>query len=100
MFAGWEQAGLLDRVITWNGAFNPRFVRGSKSILSNHSWASAIDINAQWNGLGTRGALVGERGCVRELVNIAYDNGFFWAGFWGYTGARSDPMHFELYRVD
>lgn len=99
MFADWEQAGLIDRVLTWNGSYNPRFVRGSKSILSNHAWSSAIDLNSQWNGLGTRGALVGEKGCVRELVDIAYQNGFFWAGWWGYSGGRSDPMHLELCKI-
>lgn len=99
LFAAWEAAGLMDRVVTWAGSYNPRFVRGSRSFLSNHSFASAFDINVQWNGLGVRPALVGEKGCVRELVEIAHQHGFWWGGFWGYSGGRADGMHFELNRI-
>lgn len=104
LFAAWEQAGLMDRVLTWAGSYNPRFVRGSRSFLSQHSYASAFDINVQWNGLGVRPALLGEKGCVRELVDIAHQHGFWWGGFWGYLSSsgqagRSDGMHFELSRI-
>ena len=88
----WEQAGLLHHVLTWGGAYAPRFVRGSRRILSNHAFGTAFDINYEWNRLGMLPALVGQRGSVRELVSIAHRNGFYWGGHF----SRSDGMHFEV----
>jgi hypothetical protein len=98
-FQDWEDAGLKDRVIAWAGCWAPRFIRGSTTTLSNHSWATAFDINAGQNGLGCTPALKGKLGCVRELVQIAASNGLFWGGWWGYSNSgsgRSDGMHFEV----
>ena len=95
-FAQWEAAGLKDRLLTWGGSWAPRFIRGSRTYLSNHAWGTAFDINVQWNMLGTRPALKGQKGCTRELVQIAYDNGFYWGGWFK---GRSDGMHFEAYKV-
>lgn len=88
----WESAGLLDRILSWAGSYVPRFVRGSQVTLSNHSWGTAFDINAAWNGLGKTPAQVGETGSVRELVSIAYRLGWFWGGHF----SRPDGMHFEI----
>ncbi len=93
MWADWERAKLLDRVLVYDGSFVPRFVRGSNSVLSNHAFGSAFDINERFNHLGARPALVGEKGSVRELVPIANNWGFFWGGH--YQG-RKDGMHFEV----
>jgi peptidoglycan hydrolase-like protein with peptidoglycan-binding domain len=93
LWADWEEAGLLDRVLSFAGSFVPRFIRGSTTVLSNHAFGSAFDINASENGLGVRPALVGERGCVRELVTIANRRGFYWGG---HFGSRPDGMHFEV----
>ena len=95
LFAAWEKAGLLGLIQTWGGSWNPRFVRGSRTTLSNHSWATAFDINAAWNGLGVRPALVGRTGSVRELVLIAADHGFIWGGWFN----RQDGMHFEICKI-
>lgn len=92
----WEAAGLLGLVQVWNGSWAPRFIRGSRTVLSNHTWGTAFDINASWNALGTCPPLKGQRGSVRELVDIAYQNGFYWGG-WFQT--RQDGMHFESYKV-
>jgi hypothetical protein len=92
LWKAWEKEGLLDLVITWSGMWVPRFVRGSRSVLSNHAYGTAFDINAPWNGLRMTPALVGKKGSVRELVSIAADNGFYWGGWWD----RLDGMHFEL----
>ncbi len=97
LWRAWEEAGLLHLVKTWDGSFVPRFVRGSRSSLSNHTFGSAFDINASFNSLGTRPALVGRVGSVRELVPIANELGFFWGGH--YAG-RTDGMHFEIARLD
>ena len=36
-----------------------------------------------------------DKGCVRELVPIAHDHGFYWGGHF----TRQDGMHFELARL-
>lgn len=93
LFADWQSAGLMHLVKTWNGSYVPRFVRGSNTTLSNHSFGTAFDINVRWNPLGTAGALVGEEGSVRELVPLANENGFYWGGHYK---TRPDAMHFEV----
>ncbi|MGE3800094.1 MAG: M15 family metallopeptidase [Candidatus Kapaibacterium sp.] len=94
LFKAWEEAGLMDRVLTWAGSYVPRLVRGGRS-LSNHAFGTAFDINVPWNGLGVRPALVGEKGSVRELVPIAHKHGFYWGGHF----SRQDGMHFEVAKV-
>ena len=96
LFDAWEKAGLLGQVETWAGAYYPRFVRGSNSSLSNHSFGTAFDINVDWNGLGVTPALVGHRGSVRKLVPLANEFGFYWGG---HFQSRPDGMHFEIARV-
>jgi hypothetical protein len=96
LFAAWESAELTGRLLTWDGSWVPRFVRGSRSVLSNHSWGTAFDINAQWNMIGRRPALKGHKGCVRELVQIAYDHGFYWLGW---KTQNCDGMHFEAFKI-
>lgn len=89
----WENDGLLPLVLSWSGAWAPRFVRGSKTYLSSHAFATAFDINAQWNSLGIVPPASGVHGSVRDLVPAANELGFFWGGSWG---TRPDGMHFEL----
>jgi peptidoglycan hydrolase-like protein with peptidoglycan-binding domain len=93
LWADWEKARLLDRVLSYDGAFNPRFVRGSRTTLSNHAFGNGFDINYAYNKLGQRPALVDEKGSVRELVGIANDRGFWWGGHYE---NRKDGMHFEI----
>jgi len=92
LWSDWEKAGLLHLVKTWGGTYNARFIRGSSTKLSNHAYGTAFDINVKWNGLAKRPALVGEEGSVRELVEIANKNGFYWGGHF----SRKDGMHFEI----
>lgn len=96
MFDDWTSAGLSEKILTWGGMWVPRFIRGSRTSLSNHSWGTAFDINVAWNGLGIRPALKDEKGSVRELVDIAYKNGFYWGGWFP---SRPDGMHFEAYKI-
>lgn len=95
LWADWESAGLLHFVRTWEGTYVPRFVRGSTKTLSNHSFGSAFDINAAWNGYGVQTALVGYKGSVREMVQIANANGFYWGGHF----SKLDGMHFEVAKL-
>lgn len=96
LFTAWDAAGFIDRIVSWDGAWVPRYVRGSRTYLSNHSWGTAFDINARWNGLGVQPALIDEPGSVRELVQIANEHGMFWGG---HFAKRPDGMHFECYKL-
>lgn len=69
---------LIRLVLTYAGSFDPRFIRGSTTTLSNHAFGSAFDINAEWNPLGHTPAPKGTEGSVRELVPIAHEYGFYW----------------------
>lgn len=96
LFDDWNSAGLSEKILTWGGSWVPRFIRGSRTSLSNHAWGTAFDINVPWNGLGVQPALKGEKGSVRDLVEIAYQNGFYWGGWFP---SRPDGMHFEAFKV-
>ncbi|WP_420127059.1 M15 family metallopeptidase [Longimicrobium sp.] len=96
LWQAWDDAGLIDRVLSWGGSFVPRFVRGSKTTLSNHAFGSAFDINVPFNPLGVIPALVGKKGSVRELVPLANQHGFFWGG---HFAGRLDGMHFEIAKI-
>lgn len=95
LWKAWDDAGLLDRVLTFDGAFVARFIRGSRTVLSNHCFGTAFDINCDLNRLGAEPALMGEKGCVRELVALANQNGFYWGGHF----TRRDGMHFEIAKL-
>jgi hypothetical protein len=99
LWKAWDEAGLLARLlITYDGSFAERFKRNvqphSRENLSNHAFGTAFDINAQQNPLGGVPALVGQPGATRELVELAYQHGFYWGGHFG--SGRSDGMHFEI----
>lgn len=96
LFAELEADNLLNEIHTWNGMFNPRFIRGSKTTLSNHAYGTAFDINAQWNPLNKEPAAEGKLGCVYKIVHIANKHGWYWGGHYS---KRKDGMHFEyVYR--
>jgi hypothetical protein len=95
LFENFEQAGLLDLIHTWDGMFCPRFQRGSKTSLSNHSFGTAFDLNAKWNPLGKAPANEDQLGCVYQLVEIANKHGWYWGGHF----SRPDGMHFEYARI-
>lgn len=96
LFQAWEDAGLLHLIKGCGGTWAPRFIRGSRTNLSDHAWGSAIDLNVPWNGLGVRPALVGQTGSVRELVPLANKFGAFWGGHYK---TRLDGMHFGFAKV-
>ena len=97
LWAEWESKKLLTLVLRFDGLYNPRFIRGgaAKKILSNHAFATAFDINAEWNAIGAEPAMPGNEGCLFELVPIAHQFGFYWGGHF----SRRDGMHFEVARV-
>lgn len=96
LFKAWSKARLLNRIVTWGGSFEPRFIRGSDEVLSNHAFGSAFDINAAFNPFGAEPAFPGEEGCVFDLVSIAHGHGFYWGG---HFSKRRDGMHFEVAKI-
>ena len=98
LWSAWENAGLLSKILTFDGAYNPRYIRGGakNQILSNHAFATAFDINYAWNKLGAEPATFGQEGCVYELVPIAHRFGFYWGG---HFSTRKDGMHFEVAKI-
>ena len=44
LWQAWEDAGLLDRLTNWGGSYVPRFIRGSRTTLSNHAFGTAFDL--------------------------------------------------------
>jgi hypothetical protein len=104
MFERFEKEKLHTHILSYAGAFYPRFIRGSRTQLSNHSWGTAFDINVAQNGLGKVPAMIGQTGSVRELVPIANECGFYWGGHFGreVNGkmvGRLDGMHFEIAKI-
>lgn len=95
-FSAVEQAKLSHLILTVDGFGNPRFTTSSTTVLSNHAWFTAFDINAQWNGYGRKPAQLGQKGCLLPLVEIFHKHGFYWGGNFA---SQCDGMHFEVARV-
>jgi len=95
LFQALEDEGLLPLIKTFDGSWAPRYVRGSRVNLSNHSFGSAFDLNYRWNMLGQVPALVDHEGSIRKLVPIANEHGFYS----GMHFKRLDGMHFEIARI-
>ena len=95
LFERLEKENLHTKILSYAGSFNPRFIRGSRTQLSNHAWGTAFDINVPYNGLNKVPALLGQKGCLRELVPIANECGFYWGGHF----SRKDGMHFEIAKI-
>ncbi len=72
------------------GALCARFIRGSSTSISNHSWATAIDLTleGQLDGFADGGTQFG------LLILAEYFNDEGW--FWGAAYNREDSMHFEV----
>jgi len=96
LWKAWQAKSLLPLILTFGGTFVSKPMRGSRTVLSNHAFGSAFDINVAWNPLGHTPALVGQTGSVRPLVSIANEYGFYWGG---HFNTRKDGMHFEVAKI-
>jgi hypothetical protein len=96
LWQAWQNRALLAQVTTFNGLWVPRFQRGSQSVLSNHAWGTAFDVNASSNAYWHLPAFPGENGCLFEHATVAADFGFGWGGNFS---RRLDGMHFEVVKV-
>ena len=102
------ERGYVDELLTWDGCWNFRPIRGYEKkyealmkagkieeaikLLSKHSWALAIDVNASTNGLGKKPTL------SEGFVKCFTDAGFLWGGT--FAGKRVDGMHFEIAQLN
>jgi outer membrane murein-binding lipoprotein Lpp len=72
------------------GALCVRLVRGSTRSISNHSWATAIDLKLEGrlDSFGDGGTQFG----LLLLAELFNEEGWYW----GATYSREDSMHFEV----
>ena len=80
-----DEGGLDD----WGYCY--REIRGSSTVLSNHSSGTAIDLNSKIHPLGKAGTF--PLGKVPMIRALAKKYGLRWGG--DYSG-RKDEMHFEI----
>lgn len=91
LFAAWELAGLVSKVLSFDGAHARQSPHGEGT--DAHAWAIAFDINAQWNPAGKNPIPMSQEGSVAELVEIANRHGFVWGG---HDPRHKAGLHFEL----
>lgn len=101
LWRAWKQAGLLHHIHNFDGGYYARYQGWKKGepnprILSNHAFGSAFDINPAENERDKEPARMNRFGCVRPLVPLAHEFGFYWGG---HFRSRRDGMHFELARI-
>lgn len=84
-FDNMVQSGVVKELKTWDGCFNIRKIKGSKS-WSLHSWGLAVDVNAATNPMG------GENTLSEGFIKCFKDAGFDWGGDF----KRKDGMHFQI----
>ncbi len=77
--------GLEKEFKTFDGCFNIRKIRGSKTKYSLHAYGLAVDFNAATNRMGTAGDM------HPDVVDIFTACGWRWGGYF----KRRDPMHFQ-----
>jgi len=90
---GTQEAIEAARMHLFGGCYAFRMKRGG-STLSNHSWASAIDLDPERNGFGVRWRP--DAGMMPEAVVALFAaEGWVWGGKWG----TADAMHFQAARL-
>ena len=91
---------LIAEIISYDGCFNPRYIRGleHKKLLSNHAFGTALDFNATQNPLGKS-----REECI-ALGLKPFSPGFIqiWGEYNFLSGEkfrRKDLMHFEYTKL-
>lgn len=80
-----HQRDLTKEIKTFDGCYNPRWVRGRPGVISWHSWGLALDLNAKDNPLG------GECNFSKEFLTVWREMG--WTV--GADFKRVDAQHFQ-----
>lgn len=80
----------------FGGLYNYRMMRGSSSRWSRHSWAIAIDLDPERNGLRVKKPQAQfSKNEYKPMIDIFYSHGFV-----GYGPEKDyDWMHFEYGRI-
>lgn len=86
-FSALSAHNLQGEIKTFDGGFNIRNVRGSRGVLSVHSWGAAIDLNAKQNPLASEGTW------SPAFLEVIKDAGLYSGQLWH---GRKDPMHFAM----
>jgi hypothetical protein len=84
------QTGAVRELMTFDGCFNIRKMRGLQS-MSLHSWGVALDFDAFRNQLGKTPTM------SHRVADCFVSSGFDWGGLW--QGKRCDGMHFQLAKI-
>lgn len=92
-FCKWYNSNIetITREHSWAWAY--REIRGSSTQLSNHSSATAIDLNAPKHPLGKSGTFTSSQVSKIRGKLKTYNGAIRWGG--DYSG-RKDEMHFEI----
>jgi hypothetical protein len=101
LWKAWDQCGFLPKVNSLSG-YEARYQHNhgpteKNPAISNHAFGSAFDINISENPRTKEPARLGERGCVREMVEVAQNFGFYWGGH--FKPPNTDGMHFEVAKI-
>lgn len=88
VMADLHASGAWRHVTSFAGCYSFRLRRGT-AVPSMHSWAAALDFNAERYPLGTEADE--DDPFVKRVVPIFKDHGWTWGGDF----SRPDPMHFS-----
>lgn len=91
-----EEIERLDTQVVWDDwGYAVRNVRGSDTVVSNHSSGTAIDVNATRHPLSVRNTYTAEQmRRIRFRLKVMF-NVLRWGGDYH---NRADEMHFEIYK--
>lgn len=79
--------GLQTEIKTCDKAYIVRHIRGSKGVMSVHSWGCGLDMNVNENLLGSVGSW------SKEFIEVMVNNNIYCGQNWI---GRKDPMHFAM----
>jgi hypothetical protein len=82
-----EMKNLHTEIKSMDEAFRVRSVRGSKCVLSTHSWGAAIDLNAADNPMASEGKW------SAAFIEVMEKHKIYCGQSWN---GRKDPMHFAM----
>lgn len=100
VFEELKNTKLISEIRSYDGCFNPRYIRGmeAEKILSNHAFGTAIDFNASDNPLGKKRL----ENIENKLRPWSADFIAVWEKYNfinGYRFSRGDGMHFEYVNI-
>lgn len=87
-FNNLDEVALHTEIKTFDGCYNERKVRGNAKLVSLHSWALAMDLNAHIEPLGQK-----TTHWTGDFIGVMKAAGIFWGGDF----KRHDSMHWSLY---